>query len=146
MRQTQPFKPVLDTVLALFGFALPPGIMKIPLILAVIAGSTALFIFIIRSNRTARARKSAWEKASRIISENLDHLTRRRAQLVRQDAHGRPLSEKWKKEAEYFIASEIAPSLSPQEHRHLPSQKPQLVGLITQLTYLHMQQDPEKAA
>lgn len=120
--------------------------MRLLLILAVITGSVTLLILIVRSNRTAHARKSAWEKSGKIISENLDHLTQRRAQLVCQDADGRPLSEKWEKEVEYFIASEIAPSLSPQEHRHVPLQKPQLVALITQLTYLHMQQEPEKAA
>ncbi len=37
----------------------------------------------------------------------------KRAQLVRQDAYGRPQLEKWK-EVEYFIDNHISPSLTPR--------------------------------
>lgn len=137
---------MLATFLALFGLAIRSIVLKFSFLLALIGGAGALFIFIIGSIRTARARRSAWQKASGIISTNLDHLTRRRAQLVRQDPYGKPLFDKWAKEIEYFIDSHISPALAAREHRHLPSQRQQLVGLITQLTYLHMQQEPEKAA
>lgn len=146
MSEATPFKPVLATFLALFGLALMSIIMKFLFLLALIGGAGALFVFIIRSISTARARRSAWQKASGVISTNLDHLTRRRAQLVRQDAYGKPLFDKWAKEVEDFIDSHISPALAAREHRHLPSQRQQLVCLITQLTYLQMQQEPEKAA
>ena len=146
MRRKKPFKLVLTTFLALFGLVLIPIVLKPLFVLVLSGGVVALFLLVVRSNRTNRARKSAWEKASRIISTNLDHLTQRRARLVRQDAHAKPLFDKWAKEIEYFINCHISPALAPREHRHLSSQRQQLVGLINQLTYLHMQQEPEKAA
>jgi len=142
MRPKQPLKPVLATFLALFGLVLIPIILKPLLIFALIGGIAVLFFFILRSNRTTRIRQTAWRKASSVIHNNLDHLTRRRAQLVRQDPYGRPLFDKWTKEVEYFIEHHISLALAPEEHQHLQSQRLELVGLVNQLTYLRMQEEP----
>jgi hypothetical protein len=146
MRRTKRLKIMVATFVALFGFVVMPTILKLPPISILSGVIVAVLFFFVRAKRSRRARKSAWEKASSIISTNLDHLTRKRALLFRQDAHSRPFFETWTSEVEYFINNHIAPSLSPREHRHLSLQRPQLIGLITQLTYLRMQQEPEKAA
>ena len=128
-------------VLALFGLVLAPVILK-PLLISALSGSIMVVLFaVIRSNRSNRARRSAWKKASALISNNLDDLTQRRTKLVCQDAYDRRLFDEWTKEMEHFIDNHISPVLAPQKHRHLPSQRQQLAALIGQLTYLRMQEE-----
>ncbi len=63
----------------------------------------------------ARAGRSAARKAAAIINEQLPSLVRRRAQLVRPDAYGKPKLENWAKEIGYFVDQHIKPQLTPQE-------------------------------
>jgi hypothetical protein len=113
VRRTKRSKIVVAPFVALFGFVMPT-ILKLPPISVLTGVIVAVLFFLIRAKRSRRARKSAWEKASSIISNNLDHLTRKRALLFRQDAHSRPLSETWTTEVEYFINNHICPkSLAP---------------------------------
>lgn len=142
MHRKQHLILVFAGFLALFGLVLAPVILKTLLIWAMSGSIVAALFAVIRSNRSNRARRSAWKKASALISNNLDDLTQRRTQLVCQDAYGRPLFDNWTKEMEHFIDNHISPVLAPQEHRHLPSQRQQLADLIGQLTYLRMQEEP----
>ncbi len=63
----------------------------------------------------ARRRRSLMEKANATIERNADRLARRRAQLVRRDAYGKPVLEKWVEEVSYFINEHIRPFLTAQE-------------------------------
>lgn len=63
-----------------------------------------------------RAGKSAAQKTAAAINEHLSSLVRRRAQLVRPDAYGKPRLENWAKEINYFVDEHITPRLTPREH------------------------------
>jgi hypothetical protein len=66
-----------------------------------------------------RARRILLRKATSTITatikQHLPSLVRRRAQLVRLDAYGKPQFEKWIKEVDYFVNEHIIPRLTPQE-------------------------------
>jgi hypothetical protein len=55
----------------------------------------------------ARALKALLRKAQSAIDQELMALVRRRAQLVQQDAYGKPKMENWENEIKYFISNQI---------------------------------------
>jgi restriction system protein len=65
--------------------------------------------------RRANALRTGLQKARNTVERQIGSLTRRRAQLVRPDAYGKPRIEKWKKEVDYFVTHHIEPSLTPIE-------------------------------
>ncbi len=84
----------------------------------------------------------AWQKAASVIDHHLAQLTRKRVQLVRQDGYGKTIFDKWRKEMEYFIDSQIWPVLTPPQQRIMAQQREQLVSIIEQRTYIQTQQQP----
>ncbi len=52
---------------------------------------------VLRAVQQNRARRAAGQKAAAAIKQHLPSLVRRREQLVRQDAYGKPRLENWEK-------------------------------------------------
>lgn len=66
-----------------------------------------------------------------MIRQHADQLARRRAQLVRQDAYGKPILDKWFAEIDHFTVEHIRPSLAVPEQSMLDSHRMEFVPLIT---------------
>ena len=132
----------LVAMLSLIGLVLLLVILAIhPLFLLFIGGLVFVVVFVHRQ-RTSAKRRLAWQKATRVISCHLDHLTRKRAQLIRQDGYGKPIVDRWRKEVEYFIDQHICLVLSPPEQQMIGRRREQLVGLIEQRTSIQMLRAP----
>lgn len=112
----------------------------------VFAGGAFLLFLLLRSRQESHARDHARLTASNIINGQLDHLTRKRLQLIRTDAYGKPLVDKWMKEVDYFIDNHILSNASPQEQRYLRADRNHLSNFIVQATYARLQQEPVSAA
>jgi restriction system protein len=100
-------------------------------IVAVVATIVAVTIVM-----PARNRRSLIDKANAGVDQNADRLARRRAQLVRQDAYGKPVLEKWVEEINYFINEHVGPSLTTQEQSLLKRER----AGITQAIMRHVEQ------
>ena len=80
----------------------------------------------------ARSRRNLMDKANAAVERNADRLARRRAQLVRQDAYGKPVLEKWAEEISYFINEHVRPSLTTQEQWFLKRERAGITKAIMQ--------------
>lgn len=80
----------------------------------------------------ARRRRSVINKANAAVERNADRLARRRAQLVRPDAYGKPVLGKWVKEIDYFIDEHVGPSLTTSEQSVLRRERARITQAITQ--------------
>jgi restriction system protein len=58
-------------------------------------------------------RHAILRRARRLTAQHLPALARRRLQLVRPDAYGKPQFGKWEKEVDYFVDTHIADGLRP---------------------------------
>jgi len=67
------------------------------------------------------AQREAYENAKAIVSttvkQHLPSLVRKRAQLIRVDAYGKQIFDKWMQEIDYFVTHHVLPRLSPTELR-----------------------------
>jgi restriction system protein len=88
------------------------------------------------------ARRSLIQKVQGIIEQQKSSLVRRKAQLVWQDAYGKPHMEKWDKEIEYFITNHIEPSLKPREHAEFKGNRVMIVNLIGTRVEAAMRDNP----
>ena len=79
-----------------------------------------------------RSRKSAIVKVGSVIERHIDPLTRQRMQLVRSDAYGKVLLDKWNKEVEYFITHHITPVLTAAEHSALRDQGVPIARMVSE--------------
>lgn len=79
-----------------------------------------------------RNRKILINKAYATIDKHGDQLARSRAQLVRPDAYGKPILDKWIVEKNYFINQHIAPSLTIQEQAILGRERAEITQVISQ--------------
>lgn len=100
-------------------------------IIVVLAGIIAVAVVL-----PARSRRSLIDKSNAAVECNADRLARRRAQLVRQDAYGKPVLEKWVEEINYFINEHVGPSLTTQEQSLLRRER----AGITQAIMQHVEQ------
>ena len=91
----------------------------LPLRLGVFAGVATVAWLLARLFRRALARRAFRRKVDAAIDRHLTALIRRRAQLVRPDAYGKPREEKWEREIDYFIEHHVEPALNPREQRLL---------------------------
>lgn len=98
--------------------------LAIMVVLAVIVAVTVVL--------PARSRRSLIDKANAAVERNADLLARRRAQLVRQDAYGKPVLEKWIEEINYFINEHVGPSLTTQEQSLLRRERAGITQTIMQ--------------
>jgi hypothetical protein len=114
-------------------------------VIAIIGAGVGIFVIIgliVRNILRNRVRRAAGEKAAAIVKQHLPALVRRREQLVRQDAYGRPLVEDWVKEISYFIEQHIQPPLTPDEQLALVSEQAQLAGTIYALVETEREKNP----
>jgi restriction system protein len=99
-------------VIGLMGWALQQPSIGFVLLLS---GAAVLAIPVMRHFRREGARRTLHQKVQTMVGQQMTSLVRRRAQLVWQDAYGKPQLEKWTKEIDYFITQHIEPSLAPNE-------------------------------
>lgn len=90
----------------------------------------AIFWIVGAIRRRTKVRRAAGQKAVAIIKQHLPSLIRRREQLVRHDAYGKPLLENWIKEVSYFIKEHIKPSLTPEEQSALVREQTKIAQAI----------------
>ena len=98
--------------------------------LGVFAGVAMVAWLLARLVRRALARRAFRRKVDGAIDQHLTALIRRRAQLVRPDAYGKPREEKWEREIDYFIEHHIEPALTPREQRLLARDPDKLAARI----------------
>jgi restriction system protein len=101
--------------------------LSLVLLVGIIAGAVVIakrFIL------PARRRRAIVEKADQIIQEHADQLARRRAQLVREDAYGKPVLDKWRAEIDHFTAQHIRPSLAAHEQLILDGGRMEFFPLV----------------
>jgi restriction system protein len=79
----------------------------------------------------ARLRQTTLEKADAMIQQHAGQLARRRAHLIRQDAYGKPILDKWRDEIVHFSVHHIRPSLTALEQSMFDRQRMEFVPLIT---------------
>jgi restriction system protein len=87
----------------------------------VVAAPVILFIFVrLRRSMQKKADQQAMLRAAAAITdEHLQTLLKRRIQLLRYDSYGKQQAEGWLKELNYFINSQIAPTLAEGEQQAL---------------------------
>jgi len=68
--------------------------------------------------------------ADRIIQHHAEPLARRRAQLIRQDAYGKLITDKWQGEIDHFVVHHIRPSLTAWQQVRFDRDRAKFVPLI----------------
>jgi restriction system protein len=87
---------------------------------------------ILRATTAPGHRARVLDKSNTVIGQNLEQLTRRRAQLVRPDAYGKPVMDKWVEEINYFIDRHITPLLTSREQSLLHRERVQMTQAIVE--------------
>lgn len=101
------------------------------LAIVILIGGAAVVAFpVMRHFRRGRSRNALYQKSQAILALNLRSLVTRRAQLVTQDAYGKPQFEKWRKELDYFVTQHIGPLLTSDERAELQREGPTFVNWI----------------
>jgi hypothetical protein len=116
----------------------PGGLGGVLLLLLGIAGTLFIGSRVLRKNR----RRRLLTKASAIVERQVDQLVRRRAQLVRHDAYGKPILADWAKETQYFITNHIEPSLTNKEQSLLLRERFEIARIIDRRIETAMQNGP----
>ncbi len=102
----------------------------------------ALAYPVVRHFRRVNASRTLLQKAETAIEQQMSALIRRRAQLIWEDAYGRPQVEKWAKEIDYFIMHNVVPVLAPNECVALERERPMVAHLIEERVEAAMQAQP----
>jgi hypothetical protein len=110
------------------------------IVLVIVAGVLAYPI--VRLLHRANARRTLLQETDAMIEQQLESLLRRRAQLVRRDAYGKPRVDKWSKEVDYFICQHIHPSLRPREQDALARVYDEVADIIRDRVETAMQSQP----
>ena len=97
---------------------------------AIAAASVLAVFLIVRLLRRMIARRLFLRKINRAVARHMDALVRRRSQLVRPDAYGKPKLEKWDREVDYFIEHHIEPVLTTREQAALERGRDRIARLI----------------
>jgi len=87
-----------------------------------------------------------FRKIAMAVEQQSTPLMRRRAQLVRLDAYGKPQTDKWIKEIEYFISQHIRPSLTKCEQSALGRNYEDVVEFIRTRVEIALGNQPEAQA
>jgi hypothetical protein len=84
----------------------------------------AVLAYAVRSHlRRVDARRTLLQKVQAAVDQQINPLVRGRAQLVWQDAYGKPQLERWEKEKDRFITQHIESSLTPNERKALQHER-----------------------
>ena len=87
-------------------------------------------VFIVRRERKDKAIRALIAKSNAVIDQHIVALARTRTQLVRLDAYGTLVRDKWDKEIGNFLAREIASSLSPTEKTLLLQKQGTIAAIV----------------
>jgi restriction system protein len=129
MRGRRRKKP--EDTIALMGFL---GILTLVWIIVRLLENPVVDIFILgglaaglgylgmKHFRRSQSRHTLYAKVQEVTAKQIASLTRRRFQLVTQDAYGKPQIDKWIKELDYFITQHIDPSLDSSERSILKNE------------------------
>lgn len=98
---------------------LPSGSGRVFGLVILVVGAAAIAYPVVRLLQRVRTRQALLRVAREASERQLAALVRRRAQLVRLDPYGKPRSEHWAKEIDYFISQHIEPSLTAGERAAL---------------------------
>lgn len=90
----------------------------------ILIGGVAALAYAVKNHlRRVDARRTLLQKVQAAIEQQINPLVRRRAQLVWQDAYGKPQLERWEKEKDRFITQHIESSLTPNERKALQRER-----------------------
>lgn len=135
----------------LFGFLITLGVIWVVVQLlqqpdidfVILLGVAAALAYpFMRHLRRVEARRTLQQKVQAIIEHQISSLVRRRAQLVTQDAYGKPQLERWVKEIDYFITQHIESSLTPNERWVLARERTIVANLIEARVEVAAQNQP----
>ena len=84
----------------------------------------------VRRLRRDRVREAATRKARIATEEHLASLVRKREQLVKNDAYGKPSLDKWTEEITHFVAQYVRPTLTRRERSELDKDQADIVAII----------------
>jgi restriction system protein len=112
------------------------GLIVLGLVVAVITYPVIRFL------HHARVRQSLLRKSRSMSDDQLTALLRRRAQLVRLDPYGKPRSEQWTKEIDYFISQHIQPVLTRSESASLRRNYDKVVNIIETRVHNGLSEQP----
>jgi hypothetical protein len=102
--------------------------LALVLLVTIVAGSVVIAVrFILPASR----QRTIVAKADAMIQQHAEQLARRRSQLVRQDAYGKPILDKWLAEIEHFTIQHIRPFLSTSEQSVFDARRDEFIQLIT---------------
>jgi hypothetical protein len=85
-------------------------------IVVLIGGAVFSFLIITKNNKIIKNELN--KKLLNIITKNIDALSRKRLQLIKKDAYGKQIFDKWHEEIGYFIANHIEPKILPNEIKY----------------------------
>ena len=69
----------------------------------------AVGVMMLRASLRKQALTALLQKAGVAVSQHMEALLRRRAQLIRLDPYGKPQAERWSKELDYFVQQHLKP-------------------------------------
>ena len=75
----------------------------------------AVGVMMLRASLRKQALTALLQKAGVAVSQHMEALLRRRAQLIRLDPYGKPQAERWSKELDYFVQQHLKPTLTAAE-------------------------------
>lgn len=101
------------------------------------SGGELLFIiflvaayFYFRHRQQAEARRVLFQKVQSKIEQQIGSLVRRRVQLVQKDPYGKPRTDKWTQELDYFLTEHIEPLLTSKERVMFGRERATVVNLV----------------
>lgn len=95
-----------------------------------VLAAIAVMLVVLWILRRERMKKAIAKKIASIISTHIEALARRRRQLVTQDAYGSLVMDRWRKEIDNFIATQIIPKALEEEMSLLRKELPGLPAVI----------------
>jgi restriction system protein len=116
-------------VVGVVGLLLVLLFWKVAILLALIVAGAFVAVIVVLP---ARHRRSFFDKANAVIVQHADQLARRRAQLVRADAYGKPIFDKWVEEINYFVSQHVEPKLTTGEQSVLIKNRASITQWVIQ--------------
>jgi restriction system protein len=111
-----------------------------------VVGLTALVGMVLYGVVPKWRRERLFDRVDAVTDGQIDALIRQRTILVRSDAYGKPLLDKWYTEVNYFISHHVRPNLGPSQVPLLEKQRSAVLDRIAQRVALSAQQRPATPA
>jgi len=131
---------VIGTLLALA--LILHAVEQQPGVLILVAAPAALF-FAIPFYLNKRASNAVGRKLTDAIDNHISALARRRTQLLSHDAYGTAESDKWWKEVDRFLNTQVVAHLSDRERKQATKLWPELKNAVEGCAAGHLANNPE---